>query len=313
MPTTSWYGQNSFGPWYDQHARNLIDRAHGLSELGYKPFTGPRVAAPSPDMNRADVLGRQEGLYKPYFNQAQQMSQSAATPFYENFQNYMNPFIGAILDRQRTEGLKTFNEGILPSLTSEFVQRGTYGSGQHRGMAERAARDVQQSIRDNQRQTLAGAYQQAAQTHASDADRRLQAGNQIAGLGQKSQAGNIADIAMLGSQGERARAIRQQDLDTGYNDYLRQTEYPWGQLSNFSSALQGAHIPSQGLQYTQTPATPQLNTSGQIAQLSGQLMSASRMNGGKLFKDGGKVAKKPVRQGLPMHSGLPKLKKKRVK
>lgn len=298
-------------PWYEQLSRNLMERAHGLSELGYRPFPGQRVAPTNPDLNRADVLGRQEGLYKPYLNQAQEMSQSAATPFHQNFQNYMNPFIQSILDRQRTEGLRTFNEGIMPALESRFVQGGQYGGGMHRGMAERAARDVQQSIGDRQQQTLAGAYQQAAQTHASDADRRLQAASLIGGLGQRAQAGNIADVATLGSQGERTRGMNQQGLDMGYNDFIRQYEHPWGQLSNFSGALRGASIPSQAMQYSQTPVAPQLNTAGQIGQLSGQLYSGSQMNGGRLFKDGGKVAKKPLKKGLPMHSGLPKFKKKK--
>ncbi len=238
------------------------------------------------------------------------MAQSAATPFHQDYQKYMNPFIQSILDKQRTEGLRTFNEGIMPALSSQFIQRGTYGGGMHRGLAERAARDVQQSIGDRQMQTLAGGFQQAAQIHASDADRRLQAANQIAGLGQKRQAGNVADIATLGAQGERNRGIRQQDLDVGYNNFLRQSEYPWSQLSNLSSAISGSQIPSQALQYNQTPGTPQLNMAGQMGQLGGQLYGLRQANGGS-FKKGGKVEKKTVKQGLPMHSGIGKPKRKK--
>jgi hypothetical protein len=153
-------------------------------------------------------------------------------------------------------------------------------------------------------------YQQAAQTHASDTDRRLQAANQIAALGLKNQAGNIADIATLENQGERNRAIRQQDLDVGYKDFLRQSDHPWNQISNLSNALSGAHIPSQALQYEHTPPTPQLNRSGQLAQLAGQALGMKQYGG---FKEGGEVAKKSVRKGLPMHSGLPKSSKKRGK
>lgn len=310
MPTTSNVYRNNFSPTYEAILRNMLERAHGLSELPYRPFNGNRIAPMNEDLTRANSLGRQEGLYSPYFNQAQSMYQSAAKPFHQDYQNYMNPYIQSILDKQRTEGLRTFNEGIMPALDSRFIQGGTFRGGVHREMAGRAARDVQQSIADRQQQTLAGAYQQAAQTHATDTDRQLQAAGRIADLGQRRQAGNIADIATLENQGDRQRGVAQQSLDTRYRDFLRQSEYPQAQLSGLTSALAGAPQSSQGLQYVNTPAEPQLNRMGQMAQLSGQLYGARQAG---VFKQGGKVAKKrkAVRQGLPMHSGLGKSKRKK--
>ncbi len=307
MPYQTSFGLQQLPPWFEAISRGMLERAQGLSQAPYAPFGGPRVAGMNPDLNRAEALGRQEGLYMPYLNQAQQGFQNAATPFHQNYQNYLNPYIQSVLDRQRTEGLKTFNEGIMPALDSRFIKGGHFGGGMHRGLAERAARDVQQSIGDRQQQTLAGNWQQAGQLHATDAARQMQSAQQIGNLAPQRQAGHLADISALESQGERGRGMRQQDLDVGYRDFLRQTEYPWSQLSNLSGAISGTPHSSQAMQYNHTPAEPQMNRSGQIGQLAGQLYGLNRYAGGQGFKKGGQVKK----QGLQMNSGLAGIKRKK--
>jgi hypothetical protein len=300
MPYTSNIQLQQLPPWLESISKSMAERAQGLSQAAYRPYEGRRLAEPNQDIRRAETLGRQEGLYLPYLN--------AAQPFPQFSQEYMNPYMSAVTDRLRNEGLRTFHEGILPSLESTFVRRGTYGGSMHRRLAERAARDVQQSIADRQQQALASGYQQAAQTFASDRARQLQAARETSQLGQLRQAGQLADIAALESQGERARGLSQQGLDIGYRDYLRQHEYPWSQISNLSGTISGAPHSSQGMQYLHTPPEPQWNRAGQIGQLAGQLYGLNRMTGNQGFKKGGNVTK-----GLEMRSGLASITKKKKK
>ena len=309
MPYASSIHLNQLPPWYEAISRGMLERSQQLSQAPYAPFTGPRVAEMTPDLRRAEELSRREGVYLPYLQSAEQGFAQAATPFTQNFQAYMNPYMQAVLDRLRTEGLRTFNEGIRPGLESTFVRGGTYGGGMHRKLTERAARDVQQAIADRQQQALASGYQQAGQLHATDMARQMEAARQMAALGQQRQAGHLADIAALESSGERARGIRQENLATGYSDFLQQREYPWQQISNLYGAVAGTPYSSQGMQYLHQQPEQQLNRSGQIGQLAGQLYGLNRASGGRgLFKKGGSVSNE-----LNMKSGLASIKKKRVK
>jgi len=301
-------------PYRDAIAKAGLERAFALSQSEFKPFNGPLRVAPynnlSPqdaaragqkDISEAERLGRRTGIYQPFFNDAAQGYGQASNPFYKNYHNYLNPYMEAVLNRLRSEGERSFNEGIMPALASTFIQNGNYGGTLHANMAERAARDAHQRILDSQHQALASGYQQAGQMHAADQDRLLSASNNRAQLGQMSQAANIADVAALENQGERARNLNQENLDVGYRDYLRQTEHPWQQLSNLSGAMQGFPYSSQGMTYMQQPATPQLNRTGQMAQLAGQLSGlAQNFGGGRRFKEGG---------GLKMLSRIPTKKK----
>jgi hypothetical protein len=298
---------NQLPPWYGDISRRMLERAEALSRAQYAPFRGPaRVAPLNNDLNRAENLGRQEQTYMPYLNTAETAYGRAGASFPGNYQAYMNPYQQAVVDKINREGLKTFNEGIMPALDARFIKGGHFGGGIHRGLAERAARDTQQAISERQQEALARGYQQAAQIHASDMGRQLDIGRQYANLGQLRQAGHLADIATLESQGERARGIRQQDLDVGYRDYLRQTEYPWSQLSNLSAAVAGTPYSSQGMQYTHVPPEQQWNRAGQLGQLAGQLYGLNRNLGGR-FKEGGSIKE------LKMNSGHPKSKKKVAK
>ena len=304
MPYQSHVSLQQLPPWYEAISRGMLEKAYGLSQTPYAAYPGPRLAPYNPDLERAETLGRKEETYMPYLSAAQKGYEQAATPFTQNYQAYMNPYMQSVLDRIRTEGLRTFNEGILPGLDSRFIKKGTFSGGMHRDLAERAARDVQQSIADRQQQALAAGYQQAGQLHATDMSRQLEAARQIANLGQLRQAGHLADISALESQGERARNLKQQSLDTGYRDFLRQTEHPWQQLSNLSGAISGTPHSSQALQYLHTPPEPQWNRSAQIGQLAGQLYGMNRAGGNRGFKKGGSVNK-----NFEMKSGLPPVKK----
>lgn len=310
MPFASQIHLAQLPPWYENISRGALERAVALSQAQYAPFQGQRVAPLGDDLRRAEELSRREGLYLPYLQSAEQGFNRAATPFTQSYQAYMNPYQQSVLDRIRTEGLRTFNEGIMPALESRFVRGGHYGGGMHRQLAERAARDAQQAIGDRQQQALASGYQQAGQLHATDMARQMEAARQMGELGRQRQAGHLSDIAALEASGERSRGIRQQDLGEGYRDFLQQREYPWQQLSNLSGSIAGTPYSSQGLQYMHQDPQQQLNRSGQIGSLAGQLYGLNRASGNRGFKKGGAVKS----DKLQMKSGLAALvKKKRAK
>jgi len=67
-------------------------------------------------------------------------------------------------------------------------------------------------------------------------------------LGIGRQAADIDRMKMLGSYGDLERGVAQQQLDTRYQDVLRQIGYPEQQISGMSALLRGTPVSSA--QYT---------------------------------------------------------------
>jgi hypothetical protein len=81
-----------------------------------------------------------------------------------------------------------------------------------------------------------------------DIDRRMMAGQRMSDLTGTRQAMEYNRLGQLESAGQRRRALAQQGLDIGYQDFLRQQAFPREQLNLYSSMLRG--IPVGPGQYT---------------------------------------------------------------
>ena len=81
-----------------------------------------------------------------------------------------------------------------------------------------------------------------------DIDRRMMAGQRMSDLTGTRQAMEYDRLGQLESAGQRRRALGQQGLDIGYQDFLRQQAFPREQLNLYSSMLRG--IPVGPGQYT---------------------------------------------------------------
>lgn len=81
-----------------------------------------------------------------------------------------------------------------------------------------------------------------------DIDRRMMAGQRMSDLTGTRQAMEYDRLGQLESAGQRRRALAQQGLDIGYQDFLRQQAFPREQLNLYSSMLRG--IPVGPGQYT---------------------------------------------------------------
>ena len=102
---------------------------------------------------------------------------------------------------------------------------------------------------------------------AAEASRQFGAQQSLAGLAQAGQMGqtlsNIgsaqqqADAQRLGLQGSTAaqeQALNQQYLDTAYQDFLRQRDFPAEMLQQYSSLLRGVPVEQQSAVTTYAPS-----------------------------------------------------------
>ena len=150
----------------------------------------------------------------PYLN-------AASGSFTQNANAYMNPYNEQVVERIGQLGARNLSENILPSIGSDFIKAGGYGSTRQRDLIGRAIRDSEDTTLAQQSQALQQGYGQAAQAYQADAARQAglagTAGN--LGLGQGSlqlqagqQIGNIGQTALQGEQTDAARQLQAAQL-----------------------------------------------------------------------------------------------------
>ena len=183
-------------------------------------------------------------MYSPYAQQAQgqygqagnlygqstdALGLSSASPYLQaaglssaqNVGQYMNPYNEQVTNRIAELGARNLSENILPSIGSDFIKAGGYGSTRQRDLIGRAIRDSEDTTLAQQSQALQQGYGQAAQAYQADAARQAglagTAGN--LGLGQGSlqlqagqQIGNIGQTALQGEQADAARQLQAAQL-----------------------------------------------------------------------------------------------------
>lgn len=245
--------------WYSDYTQGLVARANAIAAEPYQQYNGPRIAGFSPDQNASQQTVRNmQGAWQPYtnaatgyFNSSGQVNplswaspyldtaggyadsgantdiQGAASPYMaaasktlpQNVDAYMDPYVQNVINRSTDLAMQNYNERIAPTIESQFVRSGTYGSSAHEREANRAARDLTNTIQGNAQAALSGAYSQAGQNFNADASRmgnlaqlsgnlsNMQAQNQLA-AGQ--QMGNLGQIT-----GQLADAYADNQLATG--------------------------------------------------------------------------------------------------
>lgn len=299
MPISSQYSSTTIPPWMEALARSIGEQSQKIASEQYHPYKSPRIAPFSKEQMEAQRLGRLFGSYEPYLKSSQELTQRAGETFPGVINRYMNPYQEAVVNRIGQLGARQFRENILPALESSFVGMGQHGSLQHRQLAERAARDLQESILARQQAALHQGYGEAAKIHEADRLRALQAAEGMREIGKFGQAGRLTDITSLEHIGEQQRALQQANLDTAYQDFLRQKAFPRQQLAEHAATFQGLpysqHTYGQQaypnvLHYPQSSASTggRPNTLSQIGSLAGQLFGLRQM----MRKEGGSIKTK---------------------
>lgn len=172
--TTSALGYNAA-----QSADPYLDQAGDINAL--------RLA--NPNLNAASAINAM-GVSQPYANRA-------ARTFTGNAVNqYMNPYIGGVVNRLGDLAARQLQEKFMPAISQDFIRSGTYGSsGQQRAVGQ-ALRDLQESTLAAQNEALAQGYKTSADIFASDLARQAQLAQQQGNLalGQQQNLGQLGQI-----------------------------------------------------------------------------------------------------------------------
>lgn len=318
--------------WMSDYTQGLIARANAVAAEPYQPYSGPRIAGLNADQRQAHSNVRQnQGSWSPFMSSAGALTQAAggtnitgaAEPYFAaaartlpgSVSEYMDPFVGNVINRATLEAGRLYDEKLAPSLTGQFAGAGQYGSSAHLRAANQGARDITEGLQSQALGALSQAYQTAGSQFQSDAARQaelgqaagnlatqqgnlqLQSGQQMGALGEALQALQARDAAALEAVGTVQQGQDQRSLDLAHQDYLNQLNYPRQQTSWLSDIIRGIQTPTATTTTNTEPATV-YQPSG-LAQLASLytgfqgLNAATKARGGRVrgYAKGGKVKK----------------------
>jgi hypothetical protein len=279
----------ALGTAQNQYLRqNAVDQGLNAGQNFYNKAGGMDVvAAAQPYMNQAGQTTAQ-ALSDRALNAASPYLQSAAGSAAGGINQYMSPYQSGVMDVIARQGARNLTENLLPGVSDSFIKAGQFGS---RGMGEfgnRALRDTQEAILNQQSQLANQGYGQALNASQADLARQaqlagtvgsisgadlsrvLQGGAQYGNLGQTQGQLTGQQMSQLGALGQMQTGAGQAQQQYGLSaaqaaqqaqaqDYSRQMSA----LSNISGMAQQ----QQQMGYTDSAA---LEAAGQMQQQQAQ-------------------------------------------
>jgi hypothetical protein len=290
--------------WARPYAKDILSKGSALSDVSQNPYQtygGARQAGFAPLQTQA--MNNAQNMRTPEQGQIgtalSAMSglgglnvAGKANP--QGFQNevggYMNPYLQYSLAPQLAEANRQYDISGTKQ-QSAATQAGAFGGSREAIMAAENERNRNMGLQNIVGQGYNTAFGNAQNQYNQNLGTQLQgfglantAGGQLGNLGgQQFQQG--MDINKLQSgYGAMQQAQQQQGLDTAYQDFQNQKNYPYKQLGFMSDLLRGTPTGSStaGNMYA-----PPANVAGQIAGLGIGAMGLSKFMAEGGMADGG--------------------------
>ena len=310
--------QTSIPEYARPYVETMLGKSEALTDINQNPYQaygGQRIAGFNPNQNQAfqNITNQQVagqvgagsamagaaglgslGAGADYRNMATDPNATAA---------YMSPYMQNVVDVQKNEA---FRDAQMRNIGSNLgaARQGTYGGARQLLGEQERNRNLQQQMANIQATGSQNAFQAAQQAQQFGTTAGLQGYNQamqgastLGQLGQTQFGQQQAINQGIQNVGNIQQAQAQQGLDLGYQDFLKQRNYPYQQLAFMSDMTRGIPLSQSAQQiYTAPPS--------QISQLGGLGMSALGiygMSGGFKGAKGGPV--KMAQGGLAYATG----------
>lgn len=307
--------QTSIPEYAAPYVQTMLGKTEALTDINQNPYQsygGQRIAEFNPNQKQAfeNTLNQQVagqigagtglagaaglgslGAGADYRNMATNPNATAA---------YMSPYMQNVVDVQKNEA---FRDAQIRNLGSNLgsARQGTYGGARQLLGEQERNRNLQQQMANIQATGSQNAFNAAQQAQQFGTTAGLQGyGQALQGASTLGQLGSTqfgqqqAINQGIQNVGNIQQAQAQQGLDLGYQDFLKQRNYPYQQLAFMSDMTRGIPLSQSAQQvYTAPPSA--------VSQLGGLGMSALGiygMSGGfKGAKEGGLMAAKAYKEG----------------
>jgi len=249
--------------WYQTARQALISRASSIAGEPYQAYTGPRIASLTPDQTNAFSKVRETvDQGNPLFGQSQSLLDKNAAGFNEtDFNKFMNPYTGQMMDELGRQANRNLTENLLPAVNDTFTGSGMFGSTRHADFSNRALRDTQESLIGAQGNLLGSSYNNAMDSYTADRALNNETANRYGALGQMMYNQGISGASALDTIGRTQQDQNQRGLDLAYNDFTTQRDAPKQNLELMSGVInayqpQGSQFQSNTSQLPSGQTTP---------------------------------------------------------
>jgi hypothetical protein len=297
--------------WAKPYAKDILAKGQALTDVNQNPYQTygqERIAGFSP-MQQQAMQNAQGMTVAPQTGEATAGATMAgmgglgvagqANPygFQSQVGGYMNPYLQMSLAPQLAEANRMYDIGATKQ-QSAATQAGAFGGSREAIMAAENERNRNTGLN----QIIGQGYNQAFGQAQNQYNQNLQ--NQLAGFGLTNQA--AANLGQLGQNqygqqmginqlqnqyGGQQQAQMQRGLDTSYQDFLNQQNYPYKQLGFMSDMIRGLPLGQQSTtQMYQAPPTA-LQTAGSLALTGYGINQLNKADGGEVhgYADGGEI------------------------
>lgn len=175
------------------------------------------------DPNLQNTLGGITGAGSSLYDQAAGLYTSGAQFDPSQLNQYLNPYLGGVVDEIGRLGQERLEQQMLPALTGQFSSLGQFGSARQAALMADAAKQSQREVLGTQSTALNTAYNQAMQDYLNWSQQQNAAAQGLAGLGgqqaqQQIAAGQLGQNAYQAAQNlalQQAQAQAGTALDVG--------------------------------------------------------------------------------------------------
>ena len=294
---------------------DILSKAQALydkrTEEGFVPYEGPTIAQFTPEQEQAftGIAGLQ-GQVAPKFAEAERITKEAIAPITgEQIQEAMSPYQQAVVDIEKREAQKAFEQNVLPKVRAAQVASGSFGGTRGTLLEAQSLADQARLLSDIQTKGSQAAFQDARAALEAERTRAGQGATQLANIAPQALRTGLAELGAQQSVGEARQAQTQTALDEAYRQFLQEREQPYTDMQKYQAVVTGAPLTTTQF----APPPPPQPSLGQ--QLIGGLAGIGSLYGtftgkpvfgGAQAKTGGGIAGL-VKRRLPGQIGLPQL------
>ena len=289
-------------PYY----KDILSKSQALYEdrtaEGYQPYQGPTMAEFTPEQQQAFTgIAGLAGQQAPKFAEAEQLTRQAAAPIATaDIEQFMNPYQQAVVDIEKKEAQKQFEQKTLPSIRAAQVAQGAFGGTRGTLLEAQTLAEQNRLLSDIQARGSQQAFNQALQQAQAQRAREGQAAAQLATIAPQAFKAQLGELGAVQTVGEEKQRQAQTALNEAYKQFIEERQFPQQSLGQYQAVVQ-AQPASQMLESVQyAPPPPPLGQQllGGLGTLVGTYGAFGGFSPGGLFgrnaKTGGGIEDLPI-------------------
>jgi hypothetical protein len=227
---------------------DILSKAQALydkrTEEGFVPYEGPTIAQFTPEQEQAftGIAGLQ-GQVAPKFAEAERITKEAIAPITgEQIQEAMSPYQQAVVDIEKREAQKAFEQNVLPKVRQAQVAAGAFGGTRGTLLEAQSLADQARLLSDIQTRGSQAAFQDARAALDAQRTREGQGATQLANIAPQALRTGLAELGAQQSVGEARQAQSQTALDEAYRQFLQEREQPYTDMQKYQAVVTGAPL-----------------------------------------------------------------------